>query len=378
MRNGFYHCLNWVFYDAPLKCKSVLAEFDSISSFTSQASSFFQRSGWSPKMCEIYSKRLTTFSLETIQKALDQYQLNCLYFDDPDYPELLKQINDPPIVLFYKGNLDLLRHPAISVVGPRKATDYGLEVTKIFVNQLKTQFTIVSGLALGVDRVSHICSVDSSLSTIAVLGVPFDNFYPIENRSLFEDIVRKGLVLTEFPCGIASKNYHFPQRNRIISGLSEGVLLPEAGEKSGSLITARCAMEQGREVFAVPGSVFSDYSHGTHSLIQDGAKLVSDVTDIVEELTNVFSPGLFPNEMMVNRSEIDKENLEIKRQEYCVRLSSDEKIIFDCIQIAPLEVDEIVHKSGKDIHMVLQVLSLLEIDQIIQKTGTSYQLNTGF
>lgn len=204
---------------------------------------------------------------------------------DDSYPELLRNIIDPPLVLHYRGDLSLLSRPCIAIVGSRRASPYAINAAEMLSRNLSTTgLSIVSGLALGVDCAAHHAALDGNGATIAVLGTGIDVIYPRANRRLFHRIEERGLVLTELAPGSPPKQEHFPIRNRIISGLSHGTIVVEATSRSGSLITARMAAEQGREVFAVPGSIFSPGSEGTHRLVQYGAKLVHDAEDVLQEL----------------------------------------------------------------------------------------------
>jgi DNA processing protein len=205
---------------------------------------------------------------------------------DDDYPLLLRHIPDPPLVLHVLGRRELLGMPALAVVGSRKASPYAVNVTRHLVAPLASQagLVVVSGLAEGVDATAHAAALDAGGTTIAVLGTGIDRIYPRQHRQLFSRIVRDGVAISELAPGTPPLKMNFPMRNRLISGLAAGTVIVEASGKSGSLITARTALEQGRDVFAVPGSIFSPGSEGTHRLIQSGAKLVHDANDILEEL----------------------------------------------------------------------------------------------
>ncbi|TYS61595.1 DNA-protecting protein DprA [Sutcliffiella horikoshii] len=204
---------------------------------------------------------------------------------DKDYPALLKEIYDPPVVLYTKGNQHLLKTRMLGIVGARLMSSYGNHsLNKLIPPLVKEKFTIVSGLAKGVDISAHQLTMEKGGNTIAVLGSGFFQIYPKEHLSYAEKIASHQLLLSEYPPYTPPTRWNFPQRNRIISGLSEGVIIIEAKEKSGSLITADQSMEQGREVFAVPGSILSETSKGTNALIQQGAKLVTSHHDILEEL----------------------------------------------------------------------------------------------
>ncbi|HEY2830268.1 MAG TPA: DNA-processing protein DprA, partial [Thermoanaerobaculia bacterium] len=205
---------------------------------------------------------------------------------DPDYPPILKEIVDPPLALHVRGDRSLLARHAIAIVGSRRASPYAVNAAKHLAAPLASEakLVVVSGLARGVDAAAHEAALDAGGTTIAVLGTGIDLVYPKSNRALFRRIETEGLIISEFPPGTPPLAQNFPIRNRIISGLSLGTIIVEATGRSGSLITARTAAEQGREVFAVPGSIFANGTEGTHRLIQYGAKLVHDANDVVEEI----------------------------------------------------------------------------------------------
>lgn len=203
---------------------------------------------------------------------------------DETYPTLLKEIIDPPLALHFRGDVSLLTRPSIAIVGSRRASPYGLNAAETLAQQIAgAGIVIVSGGARGIDATAHQAALDAAGATIAVLGTGIDVVYPSSNRRLFRRIEDRGLILSEFPPGTPPRPENFPIRNRVISGLARGTVIVEATSRSGSLITARMAAEQGRDVFAVPGSIFSDRSEGTHRLIQYGAKLVHDANDVLEE-----------------------------------------------------------------------------------------------
>ncbi len=208
--------------------------------------------------------------------------------DSEDYPKQLKEIYDPPLKLYVLGNKQLLKEKGIAIVGSRKATEYGKNVAQQISKQLsEAGINIISGLALGIDSYAHLGTLQKENigKTIAVLGSGLDKIYPKENIELARRIIKSGgCIVSEYPIGTSASKLNFPQRNRIISGLSKGVLVVEAGEKSGSLITADFALEQGREVFAVPGDINKENSKGTNDLIKQGAKIVTSYIDIMYEI----------------------------------------------------------------------------------------------
>jgi DNA processing protein len=210
---------------------------------------------------------------------------------DPAYPPLLREIPDAPLLLYYKGNPELLRGPAVAVVGSRDCTREGLAVTAFFARALsRAGITVISGLAKGIDRAAHLAGLEGPGRSIALLGTGIDRIYPPHNADLAEKMETLGLLLSEFPPGTPAAPRHFPIRNRLISGLARGVLVVEAAARSGSLITARLALEQGREVFAVPGHTMAAVSEGCRSLIRQGAKAVFAADDILLELAPLLHP----------------------------------------------------------------------------------------
>lgn len=222
--------------------------------------------------------------IEGWMEKLHKEKIKIVTPQEEHYPRLLKNIVDPPYLLYYKGTLQE-KEPTLGVVGSRRSTTYGEQMTQLITKRLgELGFVVVSGLARGIDSIAHATCVKNEKRTIAVLGCGVDVAYPPENKRLMDEIIEKGAIISEFMPGVGPKPYHFPRRNRVISGISYGVIIIEAGEKSGSLITANFALEQGREVFALPGSLLNRKSVGTNRLIKDGAKMVTSIEDILEEL----------------------------------------------------------------------------------------------
>jgi DNA processing protein len=226
---------------------------------------------------------------EELRRLVSECRDSTIVLGDPDYPPLLREIIDPPLALHARGDRSLLQRTAIAVVGSRRASPYGINAAQHLTQQLVSAgIVIVSGLARGIDAAAHDAALSHSGKTIAVLGTGIDIVYPRSNIKLFRAIERDGLILSEFRPGTPPLAENFPMRNRVISGLCAGTVIVEATSRSGSLITARMAAEQGREVFAVPGSIFSKGSEGTHRLVQYGAKLVHDADDVFDELPGEF------------------------------------------------------------------------------------------
>lgn len=217
-------------------------------------------------------------------EAIKEVGIKMITIEEEEYPERLREIGDPPIVIFLKGDISLLNKPSVAIVGGRKCSDYGYGIAKELGNGLAhTGFSVVSGMALGIDEAAHKGALSAG-KTLAVLGTGVEICYPKQNKALYESIQQKGCIVSEFFPQTKPMPYQFPKRNRIISGMTLGTVVIEAAERSGSLITAGLALEQNREVFAVPGNVDSALSRGCNKLIQGGAKLVIELSDIVEEL----------------------------------------------------------------------------------------------
>lgn len=286
-----------------------------------------------------------------------------LAFADPAYPELLKQISDPPLVLYCEGDIGLLQRPSLAVVGSRSPTPAGAETAQAFAAQLsRLGFTITSGLALGIDAAAHRGCLVAQGNTIAVVGTGLDRVYPARHQALAAQIREAGLLVSEFPLGSPPIGRHFPQRNRIISGLARGVLVVEAGIQSGSLITAHQAMEQGREVFAIPGSIHSPNSKGCHHLLREGAKLVDSVNDILDEFTGVLQ-AICTAEPMTTGEPLALPGAEYQR-------------LLDAIDTTPVSVEHIVERCGLTPDAVCSMLLVLELQNFVHMTGTGQYCRT--
>ena len=266
----------------PARTRTLLAAFDPLESVLNASGPYLQGLlSVRPDQAREVKNPLT----QAARARVAELRESVLTLADPEYPPMLKAIVDPPLVLHFRGDLSLLVRPSLAIVGSRRASPYGINAAAHLARRLAPAgLAIVSGLARGVDTAAHEAALDAGCTTIAVLGTGIDVVYPRSNARLFRRIAEKGVVVTEFPPGAPPKKEHFPIRNRIISGLSQGTVIVEATARSGSLITARMAAEQGREVFAVPGSIFSERTEGTHRLIQYGAKLVHEADDVLQEL----------------------------------------------------------------------------------------------
>ena len=276
---------------------------------------------------------------------------------DADYPSLLLQIPDPPPFLYVHGDLSATPKN-IAVVGSRNATGYGLSIARKLCADLSTLgLTIVSGMARGIDTAAHHGALDAKGKTVAVLGSGLENIYPVENKALFHQIAASGAVISEFPLTAPPEGHNFPIRNRIISGMSLGTVVVEAGKKSGSLITARMAAEQNREVFAVPGSISSYKSTGTHSLIKQGAKLVEHAQDIIEELTMLLQG-------YAAREKTDLEAL----KDRLPPLTEDESQVLTALGPYPVHIDELARQITLDVGKLAATLLQLELKGVVTQT----------
>jgi len=279
-------------------------------------------------------------------------EIKTLSIKDKNYPKLLKKIKNPPKVLYFRGEI-LPEENCFAVVGTRLCSAYGKQVALEIAGDLaEGGLTIVSGLAPGIDTFSHLATVERKKRTIAVLGTGIDekSIYPKSNFKLTQKILETGgCLISEYPPGTPGSNFTFPQRNRIISGLSLGVLVIEAKEKSGALITAEWAKKQGRKIFAIPGPIHSSNSRGCHYLIKNGAKLVENANDILEELglTKITSPGLVVGE------------------------DEEENLILLALKEEPLYIDKIIEKTKLSAAKVASILAVLEIKNKIRNLGSN-------
>ncbi|MDA3834244.1 MAG: DNA-processing protein DprA [Spirochaetales bacterium] len=280
-----------------------------------------------------------------------QKDTNILCFDDPRYPPLLREIHDPPRILYVRGDVSVLSSPCLAMVGSRAATVYGKKIAHDFAQKLAGQgLVVVSGVALGIDGASHLGAVASG-RTIGVLGCGVDVVYPKSHRGLYGAIVENGALVSEYPFGVRPEPFRFPARNRIISGLSLGVIVVEAASKSGSLITAELALDQGRDVFAIPGRVDSPKSHGAHRLLQEGAMLAQSVDDIIRELGfGDRGPGM------------SQESKKI----YTTDLTSEEETLYGLLDVYPQTIDDLIVSSGLRPDKMAELLLLLELKGVVE------------
>ena len=294
-----------------------------------------------------------------LEKA-NRENVTILACDDCRYPELLGHIYDPPAVLYVKGDVELLSSVCVAMVGSRAATVYGTRVANDMAKRLAAEgVTVVSGVALGVDAAAHTGALQSG-RTIGVLGCGIDVVYPRQHQKLYEQIIENGALVSEAPFGARPEAFRFPARNRIISGLSQGIVVVEAAQRSGSLITARLALEQGREVFAIPGRIDSAKSSGAHRLLKEGATLVHTADDIFQELG-------FSSIQEGNLGREDEKRLG-------TALTLEEKKLYGWLDVYPQNIDELIQKAHMAPEKVAELLLLLELKGLIESlSGNQYQ-----
>ena len=335
------------------KCKALSKLYPQISDFFSGGEREWRLSGvLNDKDISALNSTPVSAAIEIIGRC-NRSGISVISIDDPVYPDRLKEICDPPAVLYMKGHMpDFENNLTIAVVGTRKATAYGKMASHVISGSLaKVGVIVVSGGAVGIDSLSHTAALEAGGVTVCVLGCGIDYPYLTANRKMRENITERGAVLSEYPPDYPPGKFTFPARNRILSGLSDGVLVVEAGAKSGSLITARDAAEQGRDVFAVMGNINSPYSQGTNALIKDGAVPVTDFTDITSYYTRYGTEG-----------EPDDIVQEIPQHRDDIDVGEDAEKVYRTLTAEPMHIDDITLKSQLPVSTVLQALTELELE----------------
>jgi DNA processing protein len=335
----------------PAKVRRLLDHFGDLEAAWSAAPEELRASGLDRRALESLIAVRAGVDLDLILRRVEQLGLQVLTWDSPDYPRNLLSIAQSPPVLYVKGTLTPADEWAVAMVGTRHASAYGREVARELAAQLAASgVTVVSGLARGIDGVAHQAALDAGGRTIAVLGSGLDELYPPEHRQLAEAVVHSGALVSDYPPGTKPESVNFPPRNRIISGLSKGAVIVEAGESSGALITADFAAEQGRDVFAVPGSILLRSCRGTNKLIQQGAKPVLEAADILEELNLA---------------------LVVEHTEARAALPADEteQRLLACLSAEPVHVDELRAQMGLPISQITGTLALMELKGLVRQVG---------
>jgi DNA processing protein len=306
----------------------------------------------SPAQCDALLAETDAAQLDAVHAWLAQPGNSLMTLADDDYPRALLEIADPPAMLYCKGQRALLNQPGLGIVGSRSATPQGVRDAEAFARALSDAgLTIVSGLALGIDAAAHRGGLAGAGSSVAVIGTGLDRIYPARNKALAHQLAEGGIIMSEFPLGTPPLPGHFPRRNRLISGLARGILVVEAAPDSGSLITARVATEQGREVFAIPGSIHSPLARGCHALIKQGAKLVESAADILDELA--WQQRLAPPTLPENLSDP----------------------LLAALDGAPATLDTLAQRTGLTLEALSAKLLALELDgRIASLPGGRYQI----
>lgn len=336
----------------PAKTRMLLSAFggDLATAWNADAGAL-RAAGLDRRALENLLKTRATRDLDAEMERINALAISVLTWEDEGYPRLLQQIYDPPPVLYVKGRLLPEDEWAVAVVGTRAATTYGKEATTRIAGGLaRNGVTIVSGLARGIDSTAHRAALDAGGRTIGVLGCGLDIVYPPENRRLSAQVTQQGALVSEYPLGTPPEGGNFPPRNRIISGMSLGTVIVEAGRRSGALITADYALDQGREVFAVPGNIFRRASQGTNALIREGAAPVLSVEDILEVL----------NLSMVSQQQAARAIIPENETESC---------LLDVLSADPVHVDEISQQVGLPISDVTSALALMELKGMVRQIG---------
>jgi len=357
----YWIAFNLLFAEDLGSAQKIFQHFFSVKDIFEKPADDFAGLGLSKKATEAIRSQRTLGKAARELDRINKKGYTVLTIEDDRYPEYLREIFDPPCVLYCAGDLDALKKPAVSIVGARRSSPYGRAVAEKLAFELASRgIVIVSGMARGIDSMAHWGALRGG-KTVAVLGSGLDTIYPRENKRLFDKIIESGAVITEYPLGSMPLGFHFPLRNRIISGLSMAVVVAEAAERSGSLISARLALEQNREVMAVPGNITSKLSKGTNWLIKNGAKLIEEWRDIVEELPP------YVRETITMEPELKGEDK--------VKLSPEERdIIRHLTKDGLTHIDVIVKKTDLSVSEVLSVLLKLELKGVVtQNPGKFFQ-----
>jgi DNA processing protein len=335
----------------PAKVRALLDYFGDLETAWQAGAGNLKQAGLDRRAINNLIKMRAQLDLDAEMERLERHQITFLTWEDDQYPSLLRQIYGPPPVLYVRGTLLPDDEWAVAVVGTRKATMYGKQVAQTLSQAIaRSRVTVVSGLARGIDTTAHQAALDAGGRTIAVLACGLDRVYPSENRNLARTIIEHGALVSDYPLGTRPDAKNFPPRNRIISGLSLGVVVVEAGIGSGALITVDFAAEQGREVFAVPGNILNRSSRGCNRLIHDGAKMVLGVEDILEEL----------NLTMI------EQHTEMRT---VLPADATEASLLGLVSDAPLHVDEICRQSRLPIHQVSSTLAMMELKGMVRQVG---------
>jgi len=348
----YYNAFNLIPEIGPARFKKICARFKNLSDAWKADRQEFLRAGLEEKACDTIINYRPKINPDAEWENLLKEKISVITIKDQNYPKLLKEIPAPPAILYYRGNLSDFEFP-LAVVGSRRVSSYGRQAVADLVSNLtRSGMTIVSGMALGVDTAAHEAALAAGGKTIAILASGLDNSNPSfgSRKKLADKIISNGVIVSEFPIGMPALKQNFPIRNRIISGFSLGVLVVEAAEASGALITAKYAMEHNREVFAVPGSVYWPNSAGTNNLIKAGAKMVVRFDDVLEELNLTKIKDYINNRSIVSST-------------------PEEQVILSVLNSEPAHLDAIAKKSGFGAAKAASILMLMEMKGAVKNLG---------
>lgn len=351
-KRAYYLVLSNVKGIGPARLQKLVSYFGDIENvWNADIYKWTEALGGHRKVAEEFVRIRSKIDIEKYHEYVLAKGMNYITINDPSYPSLLKQIYDPPQVLFFKGTLK--KHPLnIAIVGSRSCSHYGKETAKYLANKLAERgVNVISGMARGIDTNAHLGTLIADGFTTAVLGSGLDVIYPPENKGLYDKITEGGVVISEYHPGTRPDGRNFPARNRIISGLSHGVIVIEAAEKSGSLITVDFALEQGRDVFAVPGNITSENSKGTNNLLKQGAKLVTDVDAIIEEYDGL---------LVTNDKHLEDNK---------IATNEKEELILNILADNVMDIDYLCVKSGLQSAEINTLLTIMELKGLINQVS---------
>ena len=327
------------------------AYFGSLETAWKAGPAELHRAGLDKRTISSIQSRRPDIDPDKVMSDLQARQILPLTWHDPSYPDRLKQIYDRPAVIYVLGEIREQDDWAVAVVGTRKPTAYGREMARVVSTELvRNGITVVSGLARGIDSVAHHAALDAGGRTIAIQACGLDMVYPPEHRRLADEIAERGAIISDYPLDTRPRPDYFPRRNRIMSGLTLGTLVVEADEKSGALITASYALEHNREVFAVPGNITSPMSQGANRLIQEGAKLVTGIEDVLEEL----NLKLVPEQLVMQE---------------LIEVSTPESDLLPFLSREPVHIDEVTRQSSLPVSTVSSALAMMELKGIVKQVG---------
>lgn len=348
------HAINTISGIGPTRMQALLDTLGTPEQIWNASTEALQQAGLSQKIAEQLIAKRKTSSPEALWSEMEKHSIQALHRDDPNYPMLLKEIPQAPFIIYTRGSISLNAAPLVTIVGSRRHTPYGKRVADRLARDLAAAgICVVSGLALGIDGVAHRGALEAGGTTVAVLGNSLDDasIAPRSHLSLAHSVIHHGALVSEYPPVTAANRTTFPARNRIMAGMSLGSVIVEAAEKSGTLITARMTLDFNREVFAVPGSIFSEASLGPNRLIRSGAKVITSVSDILEELS------------------LGQTSLFQAQQTRLVSFSPEEEKIMHALSGEPLHIDKIVKMTTLDTSIVGSTLAFLELKGMVKNIG---------